>query len=128
MLLFLADIILVLHALFVAFVILGLGAILLGRFRRWAWVRNWWFRIIHLVAIGFVMTEAWLGLICPLTEWENQLRIVAGLHAYSEPFFQHWLREILFYDFPTWVFTLAYTAFAVLVLIVWLLLPPDRRK
>lgn len=124
MLQFPADLILVTHALFVAFVILGLVAILAGKHWGWGWVRNWWFRIIHLLAIGFILAESWLGLICPLTEWENRSREAAGGSAYSSSFIQYWLHEILFYDFPTWVFTAAYTAFGIIVIIAWFLVPP----
>ena len=125
---FLADLILATHALFVAFVILALVAILLGRYRHWGWVKNWWFRAIHLLAIGFVVAESWLGLICPLTEWENQSRAATGGAAYSSSFIQHWLHEILYYDLPPWVFTVAYTAFGILVLIAWLLVPPEHAR
>ena len=123
-----ADLILVTHALFVAFVILGLVAILLGGFRCWGWVRNWWFRVIHLLAIGFVVAESWLGLVCTLTEWESRLRLRAGGSAYADSFIQHWLHELLFYDFPAWVFTVVYTVFGVLVLIAWLRVPPGRAQ
>lgn len=123
----LADLILVTHALFVAFVVLGLAAILFGKYRRWGWVRNLRFRLLHLAAIGIVVAESWLGLACPLTEWENRAReAAAGGAAYSSSFIQHWLHEILFYDFAPWVFTLAYTAFGALVLAAWLLVPPER--
>lgn len=123
--LFLADLILAAHALFVAFVVLGLVAILVGKYRRWGWVRNLWFRLAHLLAIGIVMAESWFGLVCPLTEWENRSREAAGGAAYSSSFIQHWLHEILFYDFAPWVFTVAYTAFGILVLVAWLLVPPE---
>lgn len=123
-----ADLILVTHALFVAFVVLGLAAILVGKYRRWKWVRNLWLRSIHLLAIGIVIAESWLGLVCPLTEWENRLREVAGGEVYSNPFIQHWLHEILFYDFDPWVFTVAYTAFGLLVLVAWLFVPPERKR
>ena len=124
--LFPADLILATHALFVAFVVLGLVAVLLGRYRRWGWIRNPWFRLIHLVAIGIVMAESWLGMVCPLTEWENRAREAAGSEAYSSSFIQHWLHEILFYDFDPWVFTVAYTVFGILVLVAWLLVPPEH--
>ncbi len=123
-----ADLILFTHALFVAFVVLGLVAILLGKYSRWGWVRNGWFRVIHLLAIGIVITESWLGLTCPLTEWENRSRGATGGSAYSSSFTQHWLHEILFYDFAPWVFTVAYTVFGILVLIAWLLVPPGRTR
>ncbi|MBI3478767.1 MAG: DUF2784 domain-containing protein [Nitrosomonadales bacterium] len=120
----LADFILVTHALFVAFVMLGLVAVLFGKYDRWNWIRNWWFRLAHLLAIGIVIAEAWLGMVCTLTEWESRSRAAAGGSAYSGSFIQHWLHEILFYDFPPWVFTVAYTAFGMLVVIAWLLVPP----
>lgn len=124
----LADFILVTHALFVAFVILGLAAVPAGKYFRWRWIRNLRFRLIHLAAIGFVIAESWLGMICPLTEWESRSRKAAGGEAYSAGFIQHWLHEILFYDFAPWVFTLAYTAFGTLVLVAWVLVPPERHK
>ena len=47
-----ADLLLVLHASFVAFVIFGLILIIAGRLLSWSWVRNRWFRIVHVVCIG----------------------------------------------------------------------------
>jgi hypothetical protein len=126
--LFPADLILVTHALFVAFVVLGLIAVPVGKYFRWRWVRNLRFRLIHLAAIGFVIGESWLGMICPLTEWENRAREAAGGETYSGSFIQHWLHEILFYDFTPWVFTVAYTVFGTLVLAAWVLVPPERHK
>lgn len=126
--LFLADLILATHALFVVFVVLGLVAILLGKYRRWCWVRNLRFRLAHLLAIGIVMAESWLGLACPLTEWENRSREAAGGKAYPGSFIQHWLHKILFYDFDPWVFTVAYTVFGILALVAWLLVPPEHPR
>lgn len=123
-----ADLILVTHALFVAFVISGLVLILPGWYWRWRWVKNRRFRFVHLLAIGIVIGESWLGMVCPLTEWENRARVAAGGSAYATSFIQHWLHEILFYDFAPWVFTAAYTALGVLVLIAWLLVPPGRES
>ena len=126
--LFLADFVLVTHVLFVTFVILGLVVVWPGKHWGWGWVRNLWFRLAHLVAIGIVIAESWLGLICPLTDWESRLRAVAGSGTHSDSFIQYWLREILFYDFAPWVFTAAYTVFGILVLIAWLLVPPENLR
>lgn len=120
-----ADLILATHVLFVAFVILGLVAVLLGKYHRWGWVRNWWFRLAHLAAIVIVIAESWLGMVCPLTEWESRSREAAGGSTYSSPFIQHWLHEILFYDVDPWVFTAAYTVFGILVVAAWLFVPPE---
>ena len=65
-----ADAVLLLHTLFVAFVVFGLMLIVAGGALSWTWVRNRTFRIIHLFAIGIVVLQAWLGMICPLTTIE----------------------------------------------------------
>ncbi len=122
----LADAILFVHALFVAFVVLGLGLIVMGAMARWRWIRRPWFRVAHLVAIGMVVVQAWLGRTCPLTLWENSLRRAGGGDGYAGSFMQYWLHRVIFYDFDPWVFTLAYTLFGVLVGLTWLLAPPMR--
>lgn len=121
-----ADALLLLHVLFVAFVVLGLAAVLIGRFAGWRWVRNPWFRTAHLAAIGVVVMQAWLGVICPLTTWEMVLRERAGDAVYAGAFIAHWLEAILYYDAPPWVFTACYTAFAVLVILSWFWVRPRR--
>jgi len=123
----LADTILVIHALFVAFVVAGLFLIIAGGPLRWKWTRNLWFRLVHLLAIGIVVAQAWLGRICPLTRWETALREAARQHGYAGSFIQHWLRKFIFYDFPPWVFTAAYTMFGAIVLVTWILWPPRRK-
>lgn len=120
----LADAILVLHTLVALFVVLSLPVIFIGGFRNWAWVRNFWFRSSHLLAIVIVAAQAWLGVICPLTDIEMELRRRAGQQTYSESFIQHWLHRLLYYDAPFWVFTLLYTLFGLLVALAWVLVRP----
>jgi Protein of Unknown function (DUF2784) len=124
-----ADILLIAHTLLVAFVVLGLVAIYLGHFLKWRWVRNIWFRLGHLIVIGVVVLQSWLGVICPLTTWEMALRQKAGESGYDGSFIQHWLQSILYYTAPDWVFILVYTLFGILVLASWFLVrpkPPGR--
>ena len=124
---YLADAVLVLHALFVAFVVVALLLILVGGFRRWRWVRNWWFRATHLACIGIVVAQAWFGLICPLTSLEMWFRTGSGAARYEGSFIQYWLHRLLYYDAPGWVFVLLYTSFGLLVLLAWLRFPPRSR-
>ena len=124
----LADAIVVVHAVFVGFVVLGQVVILIGLWRSWGWVRNRWFRGAHLLAILFVALETVAGLNCPLTVWEDQLRKAAGQKVEEGTFIGRWLHALIFYDFPSWVFTSAYVAFAVLVLATFLLAPPRWRR
>src|SRR6266478_2969023 len=95
----LADLVLLVHFAFVAFVALGFLAIWVGYFCRWTFVRDLRFRVAHLLAIGLVLAEALTGVICPLTTWEKQLRVRAGQGTgYSGSFIQHWFGRILFHD------------------------------
>lgn len=127
-LLVLADLLLIVHTLLVAFVILGLVATFVGYVRHWHWVRNVWFRLAHLLVIGVVVLQAWLGVLCPLTSWEMALRAKAGEAGYEGSFIQHWLQSILYYSAPDWVFILAYTVFGALVLASWFVVRPRRRE
>lgn len=120
----LADLILVLHMVLVAFVILGLVVTFAGHFLKWHWVRNFWFRLSHLIVIGIVVLQSWLGVLCPLTVWEMTLREKAGSAAYDGSFIQHWLQSVLYYSAPDWVFVLVYSVFGALVLASWFWVRP----
>lgn len=123
-----ADALLFAHVLFVAFVVVGLVLILIGKLRAWAWVRNPWFRIAHLAAIGVVTVQSWFGVVCPLTTWEMLLRERAGEAAYSGTFVSHWLEALLYYRAPAWVFAVCYTVFAAAVVVSWLWVRPRPFK
>ncbi len=122
----LADLIVVFHASYVSFVVLGLAAILIGAVLRWQWVRNFWFRIAHLTAIGVVVIEAIAGIPCPLTVWESQLRRAAGQAGYSGDFIGYWAHRLIFYRAEPWVFTMLYILFGAAVLATFIFAPPRR--
>lgn len=119
-----ADLVLITHALFVVFVVVGLILILIGGFCSWLWVRNLWFRLSHLIAIGVVVVQSWLGAICPLTTWENALREKAGEVGYQDTFISYWLEKLLYYQLPQWIFVVLYTLFGALVLVSWFWVRP----
>jgi hypothetical protein len=120
----LADIILIIHFLFVLFVVGSLPLIWIGGWMRLDLVRNLRFRLAHVAAILFVVVESFVGMICPLTLLEDRLR--GGESGGS--FIQRWLHRILFYDVPEWILTTMYVLFAVLVIITFRLLPPRPRR
>jgi polyferredoxin len=120
----LADAVLAVHFSLVIFVVGGLACIVVGNLRNWRWVNNKWFRLAHVLAIGIVVAQAWLGTACPLTTFESWLRAKAGAAPYDTSFIEYWVARALFYDAPLWVFTLAYTAFGALVLASWWYFPP----
>jgi hypothetical protein len=119
-----ADLILILHAFFVIFVVFGLFLIFAGKQFSWSWVRNPWYRIAHLIAIGIVVIQSWLGVICPLTTWEMRLRTTAGDSVYSGSFISHWIETFLYFRAPAWVFVICYTVFGVLVIGSWFWVRP----
>jgi hypothetical protein len=82
----LADVVLLTHALFVAWVVFG-G--LAGFWRR----RAIWF---HLPALAWGVAIAGMGLICPLTPLENALRERAGLQEYAGSFVGHYLLPLIY--------------------------------
>ncbi len=123
-----ADGLLTIHALFIVFVVFGLILIIAGLIRNWRWTRNPWFRFIHLGAIGIVVIQSWLNVICPLTIWENTLREKAGGVTYAGSFIRHWLHKLIFYQAEAWVFTFTYSAFAALVILAWYLAPPRFKR
>ena len=124
----LADLTLVVHAGYVLFVVVGQILILAGWARNWKWPRNFWFRIVHLIAIGFVVLETWVDMVCPLTSLENLFRDKAGVATYEKSFIGEWIGRLLFYEAPAWIFTLIYTLFFLLVLTTLWLYPPSRKK
>jgi len=119
----LADIILVLHALVVVFNVGGLAAIWIGAALKWRWIRNFWFRTIHLGLIGCIAAGSLLGLVCPLTVLEDALRRAGPPQS---GFIQRWVSRLLYYDFPAAVFTLVYVLFAIIVLLTFMLIKPER--
>lgn len=117
-----ADLVLLLHAAFVLFVVGGLVATWAGEALGKGWARNPWFRGLHLAAIGFVVLQSVLGYTCPLTIWEDALRGTAA----GEGFIQRWVRALLYWSAPPWVFTTVYVAFGALVAATWWRIPPRR--
>ncbi len=118
-----ADLILALHAAYVLFVVGGLALIWLGVWRGWRWVRHFWFRALHLAAVSLVAVEALIGVVCPLTVLEDWLRSAQP----DEGFIVRWVRWLLFWDFPAWVFTLAYLVVTLVAALTWWRWPPASR-
>ncbi len=123
----LADFVVILHFAYVMSVVLGLVAILMGRLFHWQWVRNRWFRGMHLAMIVIVVLESWAGLTCPLTTWENQLRSLAGQSTHKGAFIADFVHELMFFDAEPWVFTLCYSLFGAAVVGSLFLVPPRWR-
>jgi hypothetical protein len=135
----LADFLVAIHLGYMAYVVLGQMAILIGWPLQWRWIRNPWFRVSHLAMILIVAAEAVVDYECPLTKWERDLRIHIG-QIKADPergnveevsFVAQILRSVLYagsdesfvqYLKPT------YYTFAGIVLATVLLVPPRFRR
>jgi len=82
----LADLVLVAHLAFVAFV--ALGGFLVWRWRRLAW--------IHVPVALWGAAIAVTGFACPLTPLENRLQRLGGLAGYQGGFIEHYLTAALY--------------------------------
>jgi Protein of Unknown function (DUF2784) len=82
----LADAVVVLHLLFVAFAVAG-GLLVFWR-RGVMW--------LHLPALAWAAFVEFTGRICPLTPLENRLRAAGGESGYREGFIDHYLLPLLY--------------------------------
>ena len=81
-----ADLVALTHFAFVLFVVLG--ALLVVRWRRLAW--------LHLPCAIWGALIEFSGFVCPLTPLENWLRQRAGSAGYSGGFIEHYLMPVLY--------------------------------
>ena len=85
------------------------------------------FRTLHLALVLYVAGEAILGITCPLTEWEYNLRLAAGQPEQKISFVGRLIQSIIFYDFRPWVFTAMYVGFGLLILLTFIFIRPRRK-
>nr|WP_310776969.1 DUF2784 domain-containing protein [Candidatus Palauibacter scopulicola] len=82
----LADLVLVVHFLFIAFVVAGGFAAV--RWPRLAWA--------HIPCFAWGALIEFAGWICPLTPLENDLRVASGQAGYSGGFIEHYLLPVIY--------------------------------
>ena len=119
---FFADTVLILHFLVIIFIISLYFLIPYGYSKNWKFVKNYKIRLAHLMLIFFITLETFLGIICPLTTLENDLR---G-QSYSETFISFWISKVIYWDLPTTFFIVAYTIFLIFAIILWLKFLPKK--
>ena len=81
-----ADALVVLHGLFIVFVVAG-------GFMVWRWHRLAW---AHLPAAGWGAAVELMDWVCPLTPLENALRRRAGDAGYEGGFIEHYLIPLIY--------------------------------
>ena len=81
-----ADLLVLLHLLFILFVIAGGFAVL-----KWHWMA-----FVHLPAAAWGALIEFRGWICPLTPMENRLRQLAGEQGYAVGFIEHYILPVIY--------------------------------
>ena len=114
----------VLHVAVIAFNVFGLVAIPLGAWRRWAFVRIFWWRALHVLSLGIVLVQAIFGRACFLTLWQDALE--GQQESEAAPLIQRWIERIIYWDVPVEVFAVLYGAVFIYVGILWWRVPPRR--
>jgi hypothetical protein len=112
------------HVGVILFNVFGLVAVPLGAWLRWRFVRIFWWRALHLAALGVVALQAMFGRACFLTLWQSDLE--TGASAAPEPLIQHWVATLIYWPLPIWAFAILYVAISICALALWRLVPPRR--
>jgi hypothetical protein len=77
-----ADIVMLIHFAFIAFVVGGQSLIMIGYRRKWRRATTRVIRGIHALCALYVVVQAWAGQWRPLTLLENRYRQAAGQETY----------------------------------------------
>lgn len=111
-----ADALVVLHLLWIVFLILGAipGS-------RWRWVK--W---THIAALAFSIALQTFGWICPLTHLEVWLRTLGGAQPYEGTFIRHYVEQIVYAEIPSGALLIG--TLIVVALSLWLYLRPRSGK
>ena len=116
------------HLLYSLVIVIGFLLIVIGFFARWNWIRNFKFRLIHLLMIGIVAVESVFNAECPLTWLEYKLMSLDHMKHSSMPFIAGMVYKVLYYNLPVWLFNAVYIIFGLTVFIIWFAIPPVLPK
>jgi Protein of Unknown function (DUF2784) len=82
----LADAVLVLHGLFIVWVVFGGLAVIARPLLAW----------LHVPAVAWAVWVSWSGSYCPLTPLEQSLRRTAGQAGYEGGFIEHYVGALIY--------------------------------
>lgn len=119
-----SEIVLLFHFCIFLFMILSFFLIPLGYYQKWEWVKNKYYRLIHLVLMGIIFIETILGFMCPLTILENFLRNDIEINNKITQI----IHQIMYWDLPTYQFIILYLLSLLYLIFLWFFFKPDFKK
>lgn len=124
-----ADAIIVLHFLYILFMILGFLLTGYALFFREKFFDRWLFRSLHLLGIFYVASLSILGKYCPLTILENELRLRYEVSSvYSGSFIVHYLEKLVYPDVNPLVIQIPTVFLAIFTTVMFIVKPPKKIK
>tara|TARA_B100000989_G_scaffold288139_1_gene258544 strand:- start:576 stop:947 length:372 start_codon:yes stop_codon:yes gene_type:complete len=116
-----SEIILLLHLLIFLFITLSFILIPIGYFQKWEWVKNKYYRSIHLILMGIISIETILGFMCPLTILENYFRDDIKVDNKLTEI----AHQILYWDLPNYQFIILYILSFSYLIFLWFFFKPN---
>jgi len=124
-----ADAIIVVHFLFVLFMLLGFLLTVYTIFFRHRFFDWWLFRSLHLLGIFYVASLSILGKYCPLTLLENQLMSrYESSSVYSGSFIVHYLEKLVYPDVNPLTIQIPTIFIAIFTIVAFIVKPPKKIK
>ena len=121
-----ADLLTLIHFGWILFMLYGFVLTVRG-FWCPAFFERWLFRSTHLAGILFVAALELLGRYCPLTIWENKLRLLYDPTGdYPGSFIIGWVERLIYPNIDPIVLTIPTVAMALFVLVVFVAKPPSK--
>lgn len=115
----LADVIVVIHFLFIIFVVIG-GLFVI----RWPKLA-----FVHLPAAVWGVAVEIFGWICPLTPWENHFRELAGDASYSGDFIVRYFLPVIYPEYLTKTIQYLFGGIVIFVnIVIYIFVIRKRRK
>ena len=124
-----ADAIIVVHFLYILFMLLGFLLTIYAVLFREKFFDWWLFRSFHLLGIFYVASLSILGKYCPLTILENELRLRDEISSvYSGSFIIHYLEKLVYPDVNPLVIQIPTVFLAIFTIVVFIVRPPKKIK
>ena len=119
-----SEIVLLFHFGIFLFIVTSFFLIPLGYYQKWKWVKNKYYRSIHIILMGFIFIETILGFMCPLTLLEHFLRNDTKVNNK----FTEIIHLIMYWNLPIYQFIILYFLSFLYLIFLWFFLKPDFKK
>mgnify|MGYP001241253237 CR=1 FL=1 len=116
-----SEIVLLFHFCIFLFMLLSFFFIPIGYYQKWKWVKNRYYRSIHIILMGIILIETILGFMCPLTKLENFLRNDTKVNSK----FAEIIHLIMYWDLSSYQFIILYLLSLLYLLFLWFFFKPN---